>query len=330
MESVEDKLIAQFLLGELSEDKRVPLEELMFKDDGFYERVLAIQEELADDYVQGRVSARQRTQFENHFLRSPLRRERIAFAATLTRAMAGQAPVAPVEASGSHWWNAFLAFRLAPSSRVMLAAWVAVLVLAVGSAFLYVDNRRLSGRIEQARGEREALIGRSRSNEVEAERKSQTLEEEIAALRSRGGEMEAAIHQKEQELATLKRAAQPNRPAPSIGEIATFILSPGLTRGTDEPEKILISGTSRTIQLQLALEKPESYRGYVAEIRTARGNLVLSRSLPAAQQTSFGQAVSLTAPASQLPIGEYEIALKGASEGKLEAVGYYYFIALRR
>ncbi|SRR5258705_9385318 len=66
MEITDDKLIASFLLGELLEDKRVGIEERMFKDDGFYEQVLAIQEELADDYVQNKLSTNQRLQFERH------------------------------------------------------------------------------------------------------------------------------------------------------------------------------------------------------------------------------------------------------------------------
>ena len=141
--------------------------------------------------------------------------------------------------------------------------------------------------------------------------------------------MQAKIQERERELETSKRASKLS--APSItSQIATFILSPGLTRGSDEPEKVMISGKSRLIQLQLALAKPEDYKGYVAEVRTARGNLIFSKSLPAAQQMSFGQAVSLTMPAEQIPIGEYEVTLKGAASGKLQSVGYYYFIALKR
>jgi hypothetical protein len=86
----------------------------------------------------------------------------------------------------------------------------------------------------------------------------------------------------------------------------------------------------RSIQLQLDLEREEDYQGYVAEIRTARGNLAWSKSGLALQRTSYGWAVFLTIPAKLVSNGEYEVALKGAAEGKVDALGYYYFIALKR
>jgi hypothetical protein len=68
----------------------------------------------------------------------------------------------------------------------------------------------------------------------------------------------------------------------------------------------------------------------VAEIRTARGNLVWSKSGLIGQPTSYGGAVFLTMPAKLISNGEFEVTLKGAANGKVEAVGYYYFIALKR
>ena len=87
----------------------------------------------------------------------------------------------------------------------------------------------------------------------------------------------------------------------------------------------------RTVRLQLNLEREESYTSYVAEIRTVRGNLVWSQSSLEALKTGYGLAVPVTLPSTTLPIGEYEVSLKGAGpSAKLDSVGYYYFIALRR
>jgi len=196
--------------------------------------------------------------------------------------------------------------------------------------WLFIENRRLSGGIQQAQVEKDSLIQRSGANEAEAERRRQELERQIAALRAQGGEMETKIQQKQRELEALQRARSPARLPPASGEIALFILPPGLTRGTDEPERLIISAAARSIQLQLDLEREEDYQGYVAEIRTARGNLIWSKSGLALQRTSYGRAVFLTIPAKLVSNGEYEVALKGAASGKVEAVGYYYFIALKR
>jgi hypothetical protein len=330
MEITDDKLIVSFLLGELVENKQVGIEERMFKDDGFYEQVLAIQEELADDYVQNKLSTNQRLQFERHFLRSPRRRERVQFARAFSRALAGENALTAAPASRSSWWESVFPFARPLSARATLAALAAVAVLLVAGSWLYIDNRELANRMKQARQERDALIDQARVHDKDKEQERQALEDKIAALRSRGDEMEGEIQRRERELEALKQAGSSNKIKASGAEIATFILLPGLTRGTDEPEKVMIPATSPLIELQLRLEKPEDYKGYVAEIRTARGTLIFSKSLPSARRTSFGQEVSLNLPTKLLPVGEYEVALTGAAEGKLQTVGYYYFIAVKR
>lgn len=326
MQTTNEKLIARFLLAELPESARLEVEERLFKDDNFYEQVLAIQEELADDYAHERLSPSRRLQFEKHFLASPRRTARVEFAVAFSRAL-GSAPRSLAAASPPSWRETMLAF-LRP--RLAVAASLTALAVLVGAFWLMIENRRLSGGIEQARGERELLIQHSRAEEAEAKRRIQELESEIGSLRSQGGEMETRIQQKQRELEALQRTRSSTRLAPATGEIAAFILPPGLTRGSDEPEKLIIPAGTRSIRLQLDLESGEDYQSYVAEIRTARGNLVWSESGLIGKRTSYGGAVFLTIPTKLISNGEFEVALKGAAGGKVEAVGYYYFIALKR
>jgi hypothetical protein len=112
--------------------------------------------------------------------------------------------------------------------------------------------------------------------------------------------------------------------------VATFTLLPGLTRESNEPEELIIPSAARSIQLRLGLEREEQYQDYLVEIRTARGHLIWSKSGLGSQRTAAGQAVLLTLPNKYLANGEYEVVLKGVAPGKLDALGYYYFIALNR
>jgi hypothetical protein len=330
-ETIDEKLMIRFLLGDLSEESRWKLEERYFKEDRFYEQLLAIQEELADDYVQDKLSPSERAQFEKHFLKSSRRRERVEFAAAFSRALTGSAVRRVATPSRAvAWWESLMVLIRPEGIRLAAAASAAALALMIGAAWLFVENRRLSGHVQQARAEKDSLIQRSGAIEAEAERKREELERDISALRAQGGEMEAKIQQKERELEALRLAARSAKAQPAASQIATFILSPGLTRGTDEPEKLIISEAARSIQLQLDLEREEDYQSFVAEIRTARGNLAWSKSGLALKRTSYGRAVFLTIPSRLISNGEYEVALKGAAKSKLEAVGYYYFIALKR
>jgi anti-sigma factor RsiW len=328
---IDEQQIVRFLLGELPEDERQGVEGRLFQDDSFYSHILAIQEELADDYVQGDLTADQRKQFENHFLKSPRRKERVDFAAAFAGALAqnDHAPsVFPAAASSdAKWWSSFTAFvpKLVP-----MAAGALALILLVTASSLYLQNRRLKNDVRQAQSDRDSVIRRSQSDGQTLDGKVDQLQREIANLRAQGGDLEGKVQEKQKELEALQRSSRVTRVQPSTVALANFILSPGLKRGEDEPEKIIIAPDAKLVQLQLVLQREEKYKTYIAEIRTARGNLISSKSGLTVTRSDYGQVVSLVVPANQLLAGEYELALKGADKTNLEVVGYYYFLALRR
>ena len=330
-EPIDEQQIVRFLLGELPEDERQGVEGRLFQDDSFYSLVLAIQEELADSYVQGELTADQRKQFESHFLKSPRRKERVDFAAVFAGALVqndhAQSAVSPAAASDAKWWSSFTAFvpRLVP-----IAAGALALILLVAASALYLQNRRLKNDVLQSQSDRDSFIRQSQSDRQTLDGKVDQLQREIATLRAQGGDLEAKVQEKQKELDALQRSSRVPRVQPSSGALASFILSPGLKRGEDEPEKIIIAPDAKLVQLQLLLQRQEKYKTYIAEIRTARGNLISSKGGLTVTRTDYGQVVSIDVPANQLLAGEYELALKGVDQNNLAVVGYYYFLALRR
>ena len=218
MKPAEKNLIVRFLLGELPERKRLKLEGQIFKEDAFYEEVLAVQEELADDYVHKSLSAGQMRRFESHFLQSPLRRERVQFAAALSRALnegsafAGLQTQEPERRSWSLPAPASAGWRklaLVPSIVVLLA-------LLVGLSWLAVTNRRLNRDVERASAEREEFRRLADLNQEESKHQMQKLEQEIAELRASGANMQTRLQQKEQEFEALQSAARESKPLPRI------------------------------------------------------------------------------------------------------------------
>jgi hypothetical protein len=335
MTTINEATVVKFLLGRLAEDIRAELEERIFTDDAFYHQVLAIQEELSDDYVQGRLLGKQRAQFEKHFLRSARRKARVEFAAALNGALR-RAAISRVEGEApAGWFSRRLAvlgsaLPLKPG-LVALASALGVLLMASGS-WSVIQTLRSSRSLEQVRRERASLAEQSNAREMEAARDRSKLESEIAALQADKTAMQAQIEEKQQELERLHQAASSNAASKYVGAaMATFVLPAGLSRSSDEPEKLVIPDGVRVIQLKLSLEKEEHYRNYLAEIRTARGNIVATIDGLTANKASYGQVVPLRISRKVLPVGEYEIALKGvAGPGNFKAVGYYYLIALTR
>jgi anti-sigma factor RsiW len=152
-----EKLMIRYLLGDVPEDEQIRIEERFFTDDEYFEQLLALEDDLIDDYVNGELTDREREQFEEYFLASPTRRQRVEFAKTFMRAgslpalaeiaMPGEARPEPVP-----WWRNVMVFWRAQSlpRRFALAASV---VLVLGGSWLIVDTMRLRNQVEQLQAE---------------------------------------------------------------------------------------------------------------------------------------------------------------------------------
>jgi hypothetical protein len=92
-----------------------------------------------------------------------------------------------------------------------------------------------------------------------------------------------------------------------------------------------LSPSVHIARIEIQLESRDDYPRFRAELRTRRGEEVLSRSNLVRRKSGPGFAVSIDVPASALAVGDYELALKGiAADQTSQDVGYYYFGVQRR
>jgi tetratricopeptide (TPR) repeat protein len=75
----------QYLLGKLSEEEMLSLEDSYFFDNGSFDELQAAERELIDLYLEGGLSKDQVYQFEHFFLSTPERQEKLSFARALKR-----------------------------------------------------------------------------------------------------------------------------------------------------------------------------------------------------------------------------------------------------
>lgn len=128
--------LRQYLLGQLAEELREETETGLLEHDELFEELLIAEDELADDYLRGTLSADEQTNFEQHFLVTPERIEKLRFARTFKRHLAA-AP--PQEITTTKFWPALKARQF-----TVLGVATALLLIAVVAGLWIVNNQRTS------------------------------------------------------------------------------------------------------------------------------------------------------------------------------------------
>src|SRR6266850_2537732 len=77
------EMIVRYLLGELPEKEQVEIEDQAFQDQHYLQNILAVENDLIDEYVRGEIPLKKCLKFESHFLASAERRRKVEFARAL-------------------------------------------------------------------------------------------------------------------------------------------------------------------------------------------------------------------------------------------------------
>lgn len=320
-----ETLIAQYLLGELPEEQQVEIEDRAFSDKEYLASITAVENDLIDEYVRGELSATERQGFEARFLASAERRKRVEFAKALRTVVSESAvPEKKVVQDARRWsWRESLyAFLngLNPAARLAFVA--AAIVLVAGAGWLFVETQRLRRQVNQLQAENQS--GRDLQQALEAERKRN------AELNARLDQEKQQREQTDESLRQLTETSEATNPAPRP-VIAALTLLPGLSRGGDQKPSLDLSNDARLVRLQIGIDPEEQYKTFAVELRTLAGRQVWNRENLAARTRRGTRAVGLTVPATVLKSGEYELRLRGLTEGGgTEDVGFYYFNVRKR
>jgi hypothetical protein len=325
-----EHLIARYLLGELTEDQQVEIEDRAFSEQEFRASITSVENDLIDEYVRGEMSQTDRRWFESRFLASESRRKRVEFARALAQLLpetrVTERETRTVSATRSSWRDALAAFfnGLNPPSRFGLVA--ATLLILLGGAWLIIQTLTL----------------RSQLNRLQAQQQSQhndreTLQGQVESERRRNEELLAQLNQEKQQRAqtdeSLRRLTESiDRPTEAPRSIiASLILLPGISRGATTQPKLVLPPNATVARLQIGIEPEEDYKSFGVELRTAGGRPVWMRDSLTARSSRGGRSIRLTLPARALLPGEYELRLKGIPDnGPPEDVGFYYFEVMKR
>jgi len=315
---------ARYLLGELSEQEQTELEEAYFADDDLFERFLAVKDDLVDAYACGDLTGQKRARFEQHFLSSEPRRERVeeargfiravTAASTDTAAVRGTTPAQT--AAAPSWWESIS--RLFASRPLVWQGALAALFLVVLAGSLLLVRQFQSRQAERERVQNEEATRRKQEeerllvqappgNEDQADRSSNTASNES---------------DKNPQAKTVNNK-QTSAPAPT--QVASLVLLPFNSRDIGGTNSLTLQQDTRAVRLQLVF-KSESYSRYDVVLRTVGGEQVLHRGGLKAAANGAGKSVTLIFDPSLLRHQDYIMTLNGlTAAGQLEAIDDYYF-----
>ncbi|MDX6498690.1 MAG: hypothetical protein QOG23_1950 [Blastocatellia bacterium] len=288
--NIDEHEIRRLLLGELQPEERVRIEQEFLLNPAYREEILAIENDLIDDYLDGMLSPEQQEKFKRHLASTPEQRTRIRISRLVKDKLTSGAP-SPLFHSGSA--NdarpvSDIKFLRLGNPLVYLPIAAIVLIAVLLGAFEVVNVRRINN---------ERFAAESRRLEID------------------------------RELTRLNRESR-NQP-PSNFRVFSATLLPIGTRGASALVQLSPPPNTEVLELKLVLTG-EVYRKYSAEIQKpafAAGFTITDLTI---ETREGSKAVVLRLPYRFFSEGEFRILLRGlASDDKMEEIGEYVFQAKR-
>lgn len=137
--SNEQATVRRYLLGQLSGEARDQFEQLLLTQDDAFAQLLAVEDELVDEYLSGSLESDEAEMFAKHFLNTAERQQKLRFAKAFKKYAATHA-TEEIESqpartpSRSTWWPVFTA---SPWRAVAVAAMILLAATAVWRVFIY-------------------------------------------------------------------------------------------------------------------------------------------------------------------------------------------------
>jgi anti-sigma factor RsiW len=307
---IQENLMRRYLLGDLPESETNELELQALRDDETFEEIWETENRLVDGYVRGRLSSADRERFERHYQASPVHRQRVEVARKLVAEADGSGPSAnPRPARGS--WGARLSEKLGFSVLSWQGALAAaVLVLAMGTAWLFVDRSRL-------RHDQEQLMANAQSQQ----NREAALSQELATAQDERKRLESEIQRLRVEPggSPLPTPSTEQNPRPTI---YSLLLSPMLVRSGDNPQTATIPSQTDLVRLQMKVGE-ESASRFQVNVRTVEGRQIWEQQIKPGGRNSI---IIAQVPAKRLPVGDYILTLSAVTPtGQQEEVNRYFF-----
>lgn len=298
----QEAVMVRYLLGQSPEEERTQVEERYFSDGAYFDRLLALEDSLIDDFVSGRMPAEQLVAFKESL---SSRQDEIRFSRALFHVVTKKNLDQPAPESERR----LLAppHQLLPRARsFQLAVSIAALVLIGLGLGLFLRTQTLQTRLSET----EAHLGTLR-------KEKDAVEQELNQARSQRDSSERELDVERNRRIDAEASAQEQRrpEATNISDSRTIVLGAVLgTRGaTGRTIEARISENVLWLRFVVPVKGYGGYDSYSISIKLAGQPELLERG--SLKPTRVSRELALTVAATNLRPGDYILTLFGERPG---------------
>ena len=282
----QEKELRRYLLGELSLEEQVLIEQRLFLESEYAELAQAVEDDLIDDYVRNDLPANEHAQFETHFLTQPEHVEDVKIAEALNKHWVENStetdpvrvdlPPAPPPRSNQFVW-------------VSLGA-IGILIIGLIAWIGWQSMRRDSEQPQQAEQQPTPVN--------QAPSVSPT-----PVIPNSGSSNQTASQQN-------KNGPENRKNPPS--QLATFSIYPGTFSRGGATKPVSLSADIKTVILKLPVKGDSE--SYSAILSSRRRQVQRWRELNSEMDAELGKIVRVDVSAALLNEQDYEIKLTGLTD----------------
>ena len=301
------ELILRYLSGELSDEAQSRIEEKFFTDEQYFERMLAAEDALIDDFVQGKLSSEDQEKFSRFIASSAYELREIEFVKELIADVleAGPPELNTSETSlgrpRSKWHSILEYFKM--KFRVKQLSLAALVLLGVLSIPVMIWNLRLQRQLRQIEAERNTLEQSKQEMKqqiIEQKEINSDLTEQVESERNLRNQIEKDLAELTQSLPRIARA--------SVASI--MLTTEAATRGGSHIPMVHLQPEARQLRIEIELKRSDDFKNYGGVIRTFNGQTVWSTNDIRSNQSSARRLI-VQIPTNPLPSDDYIFTLKG-------------------
>ena len=307
-EKATEQNIKSYLLGELPEAEVERLEESLFTDDDLLSEIEATEMSLVDGYVRNEMPQEERVRFEEQYLVTPERRQKVSDATLFHNELNAIRPMPEIVDVRTSWFERLLGSWKLPVMQYASAA--LILLLAISTSWLFYDGWKTRNELAMTRN---SLANSETILNNRLAEKEQELNTRLAEQRGEDSDslstLQTEIDNLRQRLADAKRKSpDANTSIPQSPTIATIVLP--ISRGGINPiTTATITKDTKVLNVRIPVGDDD---GDVFDVAVSRdGKPVLNRAAVRAVNSADAKNLALSLPMPTA--GKYDINFKSSN-----------------